>query len=68
MVTLYSPLLRPLSLIFRCLLPHMSKVFLELLQEEECEDGVRAEPDEGRHVSLVERQRTTFSEGEADYV
>ena len=46
----------------------MSKVFLELLQEEECEDGVRAEPDEGRHVSLVERQRTSFSEGEADYV
>ena len=45
----------------------MSKVLLELLQEYEREDGVRAEPDEGRHVALVERQRA-LAEGEADQV
>ena len=49
------------------LLSQASKVLLELLQEDECEDGVRAEPDEGRHVALVEGQRA-LPQGEPDQV
>ena len=45
----------------------MSKVFLELLEEDECEDGVRAETDKGRHVALVKCQRA-LAGGEADQV
>ena len=51
------PLLIPLMFFsVLLLLSQASKVLLELLQEDEGEDGVRAEPDEGRHVALVEGQ------------
>ena len=54
--------------LFSVLLPSQaSKVLLELLQEDECEDGVRAEPDEGRNVALVEGQRA-LPQGEPDQV
>ena len=45
----------------------MTKVFLELLVEDECQDGVRAEPHKGRNVSLVKCQRS-LAGGEADQV
>ena len=61
--------LRPLliPLMFFSVLSQASKVLLQLLQEDECEDGVRAEPDEGRHVALVEGQRA-LPQGEPDQV
>ena len=58
----------PPTYLFSVLLPSQaSKVLLELLQEDECEDGVRAEPDEGRNVALVEGQRA-LPQGEPDQV
>ena len=62
------PLLIPLMFFsVLLLLSQASKVLLELLQEDEGEDGVRAEPDEGRHVALVEGQRA-LPQGEPDQV
>ena len=34
------------------------KIHSKLLKEDECEDGLRAKPDEGRDVALVEGPRT----------
>ena len=34
------------------------KIHSELLEEDECEDGLGAKPDEGWDVALVEGQRT----------
>ncbi len=46
----------------------VSKVFLELLEEDEGDDGVRPQPDEGRNVALVEGQGAALAEREADQV
>ena len=53
--------------LFSVLLSQASKVLLELLQEDECEDGVRPEPDEGRNVALVKGQRA-LPQGEPDQI